>query len=100
MANAITALAEIEEGALEETGQHGTVYTLDSNTIHKLLVALGECTEWGRIALLTAIASYTAVDEKEAKVGCVRTGVEVAGAAPLGDAAVVEASLRGGRGGA
>ena len=38
----------------------------------KLLVALGECTEWGRIAILTAIAKYRAKDEKEAEHICER----------------------------
>ncbi|KAI9599654.1 hypothetical protein KEM48_008868 [Puccinia striiformis f. sp. tritici PST-130] len=35
-------------------------FILDSAVILKLLVALGECTEWGGIALLGAIAKYRA----------------------------------------
>lgn len=72
VANAITALAEIEEAASEETGESGTVFTLDTHILGKLLVAIGECTEWGRIALLSAIANYRAVDEKEAEHICER----------------------------
>lgn len=34
---------------------------------------MGECTEWGRIAILGAIAEYRAVDEKEAELICERT---------------------------
>lgn len=48
------------------------MFTLDSQILGKLLVAIGECTEWGRIALLSAIANYRAVDEKEAEHICER----------------------------
>lgn len=72
VANAITALSEIEEAAFEETGEAGTVFKIDSSILAKLLIALGECTEWGRISLLTAIAKYQAGDEKEAEHICER----------------------------
>jgi AP-1 complex subunit beta-1 len=36
------------------------------------LIALGECTEWGRIAILGAVARYKAEDEKEAEHICER----------------------------
>lgn len=45
---------------------------LDSPTLSRLLVALGECTEWGRIAILNAVAKYKAEDEKEAEHICER----------------------------
>lgn len=72
VANAVTALAEIEETASEESGIKGSIFQLDSALLAKLLVALGECTEWGRIAILTAIAKYRAGDEKEAETICER----------------------------
>ena len=72
VANAITALAEIEDASIEENGEKGSIFVLDSALLLKLLVALGECTEWGRIAILTAIAKYRAVDEKEAEHICER----------------------------
>lgn len=72
VANAITALAEIEESASEETGQAGSIFLLSSTNLQKLLVALGECTEWGRIAILTAISKYQSEDEKEAEQICER----------------------------
>lgn len=72
VANAITALQEIEDNASEESGDKGSIFTLNSSILAKLLVAIGECTEWGRIALLSAIANYRAVDEKEAEHICER----------------------------
>ncbi|CAG8497569.1 14039_t:CDS:10 [Ambispora leptoticha] len=62
VANAITALAEINEAS--ETKD---IFVINITTLNKLLVALNECTEWGRIAILTALAEYRPVDEKEAE---------------------------------
>ncbi|KAK9894994.1 Adaptor protein complex beta subunit [Cystobasidium minutum MCA 4210] len=63
---------EIEDTASEESGDKGAIFSLNSSILAKLLVAIGECTEWGRIALLSAIAKYRAVDEKEAEHICER----------------------------
>lgn len=93
VANTVTALAEIEDFAAE-SGRGGSaddgddaaenggadsdpstspaIFQLDAALISKLLVALGECTEWGRIAILTAIAKYRTSDEKEAEQICER----------------------------
>lgn len=38
----------------------------------KLLVALNECTEWGRIAILNSLATYRSHDEREAEQICER----------------------------
>lgn len=51
------ALTEIQESAEDES-----FFVLDSTTLGRLLVALGECTEWGRIAILNAVAKYKAED--------------------------------------
>ncbi|KAK4051465.1 beta-adaptin [Microbotryomycetes sp. JL221] len=67
VANAVLALTEIQESSEDES-----VFVLDSATLSRLLVALGECTEWGRIAILNAVAKYTAEDEKEAEHICER----------------------------
>lgn len=67
MANAVLALTEIQESAEDDS-----IFVLDSATLGRLLVALGECTEWGRIAILNAVAKYTAEDEKEAEHICER----------------------------
>ncbi|KEI42475.1 uncharacterized protein L969DRAFT_14673 [Mixia osmundae IAM 14324] len=67
VANAITALSEIADSA-EDQG----IFVIDKPTLNKLLVALGECTEWGRIAILSAVAKYRTSDEKEAEHICER----------------------------
>lgn len=67
VANAVLALTEIQESADDPS-----IFVLDSSALSRLLVALGECTEWGRIAILNAIAKYEAEDEKEAEHICER----------------------------
>ncbi|KWU41053.1 Adaptor protein complex beta subunit [Rhodotorula sp. JG-1b] len=67
VANAVAALTEIQEAAEDEP-----IFVLDSQTLSRLLIALGECTEWGRIAILGAVARYKAEDEKEAEHICER----------------------------
>ncbi|KAG9304375.1 hypothetical protein G9A89_019937 [Geosiphon pyriformis] len=62
IANAITALTEIHDAS--ETKD---IFLINGTMLNKLLVALNECTEWGRIAILTALADYKPVDEKEAE---------------------------------
>ncbi|GEM11434.1 clathrin binding protein [Rhodotorula toruloides] len=67
VANAVVALTEIQEAAEDEA-----IFVLDSQTLSRLLIALGECTEWGRIAIMGAVARYQAEDEKEAEHICER----------------------------
>ncbi|BGP19785.1 hypothetical protein JCM10213_006447 [Rhodosporidiobolus nylandii] len=67
VANAVVALTEIQESVEDEN-----LFPLDSTTLSRLLIALGECTEWGRIAILGAVARYKAEDEKEAEHICER----------------------------
>lgn len=73
VANAVTALTDIHQTALENdpTGQ-SAVFILDSEILTKLLIALNECTEWGRIAILNSLARYRARDEKQAEHICER----------------------------
>ena len=40
--------------------------------LNKLLVALNECSEWGRIAILSALAKYKAADAQESEHICER----------------------------
>lgn len=87
VANAVTALSEIQEmihdrqsrpvmkdedGEEEDPELRKDVFQLDSTVLSKLLIALGECTEWGRIAILSAVAKYKAEDDKEAEHICER----------------------------
>lgn len=67
VANCVTALAEITETAPETKALRVTPATLK-----KMLTALNECTEWGRITLLTTLADYKALDQKESEHICER----------------------------
>jgi AP-1 complex subunit beta-1 len=71
VANAVTALSEIQE-TINSKGEGLSLFAMDSRLLGKLLIALGECTEWGRIAILAAVASYKTADEKEAEHICER----------------------------
>ncbi|GMF03161.1 unnamed protein product [[Candida] boidinii] len=59
VANAISALIEIQKS------QHTTLDFLNSKVLKKLLITLNECTEWGRISILSALAEYKAEDTNE-----------------------------------
>jgi vesicle coat complex subunit len=61
VANTVSALAEIQE-----SDPSTECFIITTLTLNKLLVALNECTEWGRIAILTALAQYNTDDQKEA----------------------------------
>ncbi|CAO1635804.1 unnamed protein product [Jaminaea pallidilutea] len=70
VANAVTALTDIHQTATEQGLD--TLFIIDSSILQKLLIALNECTEWGRIAVLSALARYRTEDEKEAEHICER----------------------------
>lgn len=67
VANSVTALVEIQETAPETKA-----LAITSVTLKKMLLALNECTEWGRVTLLTTLADYKASDVKEAEHVCER----------------------------
>lgn len=67
VANAVQALAEISESAPETNALQVT-----PNTLKKMLMALNECTEWGRVTLLTVLAAYKTADVKESEHICER----------------------------
>ena len=91
VANAVTALMDIHEAAQSmppsrsgspdadgdspppsATRPAPTLFIIDPPTLSKLLLALNECSEWGRIALLNALARYKAQDDKESEHICER----------------------------
>ncbi|KAK4686995.1 AP-1 complex subunit beta-1, partial [Tremellales sp. Uapishka_1] len=90
VANAVAALADIHEASLNlppsrpSSPSEGSsspppsarpsisLFIIDTPTLTKLLVALNECSEWGRIAILSTLARYKAADEKEAEHICER----------------------------
>ncbi|KAL9042770.1 MAG: hypothetical protein Q9180_000362 [Flavoplaca navasiana] len=67
VANSVTALAEINEVAPETRALQ-----ISPSTLKKLLMALNECTEWGRVTILTTLADHKAADVKEAEHICER----------------------------
>ncbi|KAG5920279.1 hypothetical protein E4U42_006252 [Claviceps africana] len=67
VANSVQALSEISESAPETRA-----LVITSATLKKLLMALNECTEWGRITVLTTLANYPATDIKESEHICER----------------------------
>ena len=88
MANAVAALGDIHEASLSlstsappspggsspppSARPASSLFIIDQSTLAKLLVALNECSEWGRIAILTTLARYKAVDDKESEHICER----------------------------
>ncbi|KAH8114989.1 Adaptor protein complex beta subunit [Phellopilus nigrolimitatus] len=75
VANAVTALTDIHVAAssLPQTPEtEKAVFSITHNTLQKLLIALNECSEWGRVAILTALARYKAQDDQESEHICER----------------------------
>ncbi|CAF4070851.1 unnamed protein product [Rotaria sp. Silwood2] len=67
VANAVAALSEISEQSPQLN-----IFDLNGPTINKLLTALNECSEWGQVFLLDAIANYIPRDDKDAQSICER----------------------------
>ncbi|KAK4094249.1 hypothetical protein Purlil1_1740 [Purpureocillium lilacinum] len=67
VANSVQALAEISETAPETRA-----LVITAATLKKLLMALNECTEWGRITILSTLADYQSSDAKESEHICER----------------------------
>ncbi|CAO3579535.1 unnamed protein product [Absidia cylindrospora] len=67
VANAVVALADIHE-----VSNNKDVFVISASTLNKLLNALNECTEWGQISILTALADYKVTSTKEAESVCER----------------------------
>lgn len=61
VANAIAALNEIQEASGKD------VMMISTSVLQKLLAALNECTEWGQVFILDALASYTPASAQEAE---------------------------------
>ncbi|KAI4213459.1 MAG: hypothetical protein LQ351_003959 [Letrouitia transgressa] len=67
VANSVTALAEINEVAPETRALQ-----ISPHSLKKMLMALNECTEWGRVTILSSLADHKAADVKEAEHICER----------------------------
>jgi AP-1 complex subunit beta-1 len=62
VANAVAALSEMAEAF-----PHKKYFELTSATLHKLLTALNECTEWGQVFILDSLSMYKPLDSREAE---------------------------------
>jgi len=67
VANSVQALAEIAETAPETRA-----LVITPQILKKLLMALNECTEWGRVTILSCLANYPPRDVKESEHICER----------------------------
>ncbi|KAJ7039932.1 adaptin N terminal region-domain-containing protein [Mycena alexandri] len=67
----IAALAQASEGS-SPTSPDPALFVISTAILNRLLIALPECSEWGRIAVLNALARYVAQDEKESEHICER----------------------------
>lgn len=67
VANSVTALSEIHHTAPQTQALQVT-----PNTLRKMLMALNECTEWGRVTILSTLAEYRTADVKESEHICER----------------------------
>jgi vesicle coat complex subunit len=75
VANTVGALTDIHNSATSNPSlppNDPAIFTITSTVLSKLLIALNECSEWGRVAILTALSRYTALDEKESEHICER----------------------------
>ena len=70
----MAALTDIHIAATSgpSTASETGVFIITSSILNKLLIALNECSEWGRVAILNALARYIAQDEKESEHICER----------------------------
>ena len=85
VANAVAALSEISESS-----PRAHIFDMNPQTINKLLTALNECSEWGQVFILDAIANYVPKDDNEARNICERVSPRLAHA----NAAVVLSTVK------
>eukprot|EP00292_Cryptomonas_paramecium_P003004 CAMPEP_0113683024 /NCGR_PEP_ID=MMETSP0038_2-20120614/13037_1 /TAXON_ID=2898 /ORGANISM="Cryptomonas paramecium" /LENGTH=612 /DNA_ID=CAMNT_0000602255 /DNA_START=44 /DNA_END=1879 /DNA_ORIENTATION=+ /assembly_acc=CAM_ASM_000170 len=71
VANAVAALSEMAEmdaaAGGPPVGQPGSLWSVTAGTLQKLLAALNECSEWGQVVILDALAVVTGSFGDEAK---------------------------------
>jgi AP-1 complex subunit beta-1 len=53
--------------ALSEISRKVAHFTIDANTVHKLLTVLNEATPWGQVYVLDALTAYAPTDVREAE---------------------------------
>jgi hypothetical protein len=75
---------------METSASASQLVDVNSQIINKLLTALNECTEWGQVFILDAVANYIPKDEREAQSICERITPRLAHA----NSAVVLSSVK------
>ncbi|PAA64094.1 hypothetical protein BOX15_Mlig023109g6, partial [Macrostomum lignano] len=65
VANAVAAITEISDSAQTDTAADMLCWS--GQLINKLLTALNECTEWGQVFILDAVANYMPTENNEAQ---------------------------------
>ncbi|THG95967.1 hypothetical protein EW026_g5777 [Hermanssonia centrifuga] len=71
VANTVAALTDIHQAAVA-AGSNADVFAITSTVLNKLLIALNECSEWGRVAILNALARFETEDDRESEHICER----------------------------
>ncbi|KAJ7190923.1 adaptin N terminal region-domain-containing protein [Mycena pura] len=101
VANTIAALTDIHISASalpSNSTPDPALFIISTAILNKLLIALNECSEWGRVALLNALGRYVASDEKESEHICERVVPQfqhVNGSVVLAAVKVVMIHIRG-----
>ncbi|KAF7348459.1 AP complex subunit beta [Mycena venus] len=75
VANTVAALTDIHIAASalpSDASPDPALFIISTSILNRLLIALPECSEWGRVAVLNALARYVAQDEKESEHICER----------------------------
>ncbi|CAE6533864.1 unnamed protein product [Rhizoctonia solani] len=73
VSNAVAALVDIHTTTIEMSNPDSRgLFELSHDILSKLLIALNECSEWGRVTILNCLARYRTTDEKEAEHICER----------------------------
>ncbi|KAJ7842751.1 adaptin N terminal region-domain-containing protein [Mycena leptocephala] len=75
VANTVAALTDIHIAASampSESSPDPALFVISTSILNRLLIALPECSEWGRVVILNALARYEAQDEKESDHICER----------------------------
>ncbi|KAI0753651.1 Adaptor protein complex beta subunit [Fomes fomentarius] len=71
VANTVAALSDIHTAAVA-SGVTRDQFPISTEIVNKLLVALNECSEWGRVTILNALSRYVAEDAGESEHICER----------------------------
>ncbi|GJE93000.1 Adaptor protein complex beta subunit [Phanerochaete sordida] len=71
VANTVAALTDIHNSSVA-AGSNEDIFQITNNVLSKLLIALNECSEWGRVAILNALARYETENDQESEHICER----------------------------